>query len=85
MANRSCAFAVTLSEFARWKPSGIPSATALAGRDASVSSSFPSWRTLDGSRPLSAKSLWPCPHPFGQWMDKEAGQPPCNSRRRPGS
>ena len=62
MANRSCAFAVTLSEFARWKPSGIPSATVFADREASVSSSFPSWLTLDGSRPLSAKSLWPCPH-----------------------
>jgi hypothetical protein len=50
MANRSCAFAVTLSESARWKPSGIPSATVFADREASVSSSFPSWRTLDGSR-----------------------------------
>ena len=63
MANRSSAFAVTLSEFARWKPSGIPSATVQLDRGASVSSSFPSWLTLDGSRPLSAKSLWPNPHP----------------------
>ena len=63
MANRSCAFAVTLSESAGRKPSGIPSATALAGREASVSSSLPSRLTLDGFRPLSAKSLWPCPDP----------------------
>jgi len=63
MANCSCAFAVTLSEFARWKPSGIPSATVFADREASVSFSFPSRRTLDESRPLSAKSLWPYPHP----------------------
>ena len=63
MANRSCAFAVTLSEFARWKPSGILSATVLADREASVSSSFPFWLILDGSRPLSARSLWPRPHP----------------------
>ena len=41
MASRSCAFAVTLSEYARRKPSGIPSATVFADREASVSSSFP--------------------------------------------
>jgi hypothetical protein len=41
MANRSCIFAITLSESARWKPSGIPSATVFADREASVSSSFP--------------------------------------------
>jgi hypothetical protein len=71
MANRSYAFAVTLSESAGRKPSGIPSATALEGREASVSSSFPSWRTLDGSRPLSAKSLCPCPHPlFSGWVKR---------------
>ena len=63
MANRSPAFAVTLSEPAGRKPSGIPSTTALAGRAASVSSSFPSRLILDGPRPLSAKSLWPCSHP----------------------
>lgn len=62
MANRSYASTVTLSEFAKWKPSGIPSATVFSDCDASVSSSFPSWLTLDGSRPLSAMSLWPRPH-----------------------
>jgi hypothetical protein len=57
MVIRSCAFAVTLSEFAKRNPSGIPFVMALAGHDTSVSSSFPSWPTLDGSRPLSAISL----------------------------
>lgn len=42
------------------RPSGIPSATVLVGRDASVSSSFPSWRTRDGPRPLSAMPLRFC-------------------------
>ena len=72
MANRSSAFAVTLSESARRKPSGIPSATALAGREASVSSSFPSRLTLDGFRPLSARKLWPCPHPLvSGWIKRD--------------
>ena len=62
MASRSCAFEVTLSEFARRKPSGILSAAVVNDRGASVSSGFPSWRTLGGSRPLAAISLWPCPH-----------------------
>jgi hypothetical protein len=48
MANRSYVFAVTLSESARRKPSGISSATVLSDREASVSSSFPSWLTLVG-------------------------------------
>jgi hypothetical protein len=42
-------------------PSGILSA-AVFNRGASVSSGFPSWGTLDGSRPLPAKSLWPRRH-----------------------
>ncbi|NWF72705.1 MAG: hypothetical protein HXY51_06610 [Nitrospirae bacterium] len=57
MANRSYAFAVTLSESAGRKPSGIPSAMALAGREASVSSSFLSRLTLDGSLTQSIRRL----------------------------
>ena len=49
MASRLDAFAVTLSEFVRRKPSGIPSATGCAACGASVSSSFPACLTLDGS------------------------------------
>lgn len=61
MASRFDAFAVTLSEFVRRKPSGITSATGCAACVASVSSSFPVCVTLDGSRPLPAIPLWPCP------------------------
>lgn len=43
------------------RPSGIPSAIGSAACVALVSSSFPACRTLDGSRLLSAVSLWPCP------------------------
>jgi hypothetical protein len=64
MANRSCAFTVTLSESAREKPSGIPSVTALAGREASVSSSFPSWLTLDGVPTALGKVALAMPSPI---------------------